>query len=139
MRFNKTYNDNEIHLISTDLDEYFKSKNTPIEMGCYNVQITRNHLTETITSEVVFDLVNNNKIIPIEIDNIDNILSGLNLLSTYFPPDKVIVYKTGKSIVYSVKVDETTAAGITRNDVIKLIGWNWMIDVNDTDRWCCFN
>lgn len=48
-RFNQTYNDNELHLVEHDVIRYFDAFDKPKQMGCFNVQITRNSLTETMT------------------------------------------------------------------------------------------
>lgn len=65
----------------------------------------------------------------------DNALMGLNLIAKYLP--KAGIEAAGHDIIYSVDIDKIVEAGITEEDAITLVKWNWMID-SDCDCLACF-
>ena len=62
----------------------------------------------------------------VDIHDIDEVLTGLLIISRYFDTDKTIVSGAVDSILYSVGIDELIDAKLTMDDLNKLSKLNWM-------------
>lgn len=61
----------------------------------------------------------------------DNAFQGLQIIAKYIDPKKTyIICAAEHDIIYSVDIDELVEAGITEEDVYKLVNLNWMIEDN---------
>lgn len=58
-------------------------------------------------------------------------LDGLNLMAKYFP-GKGIIGGADHDMIYGPTVNDLIEADITKDDVIQLVKWNWLLS-EDSD------
>lgn len=129
--FERTYYNEELGDIDRDVSEYWPTLN---ENECDGVQVTIAPFSECKTTEPklasVEDIENylSGEIdIQVDITNVDEVLTGLNIIRKYFEPSKCVAIAAANETMYSVSPDEIVEAGLTIEDLAKLASLNWMI------------
>jgi len=89
---------------------------------------------EPVTLEEFEAIFDDDEAVSISWDG-DNAFEGLRIIRKYVPAEKDVLIAAEHDIIYSVTVESLIKGGITKDDVVALRDYNWMIS---DDQVACF-